>query len=213
MFLFWDKFLIEIWWFLIDICHNTNLKQQTIYIYMYVIFTLIWGLPNWQVKDQAARNFSAMCKEEYGGTVPLRKYLETGQIHDRKITRPALHAAKPLPVKRRRLEKLSARQHKRDRYYGNVVQKLGHGESVPAQSPRVHFHVDKRMQASSSKKWWGFTWARPAAFPRQASVSIRFVFHCCIYFARPPAFQRKRETTLVHNVAKTLGYHFGKTAT
>ena len=89
------------------------------------------------MKSKADGRFAAMCKEEYGGTVPLRKYLETGQIHDRKITRPALHAAKPLPVKRRRLEKLSARQHKRDRYYGNVVQKLGQGESVPAQSPWV----------------------------------------------------------------------------
>ena len=97
--------------------------------------------------------FSAMIKEEYGGTVVLKKYLETAQIQNRKITRPACRAAKPLPVNRRRLEKLSARQHKRDRYYGTMVKKIeSKEEKLPAQSPWVKWHVDKRMKASSSKK-------------------------------------------------------------
>ena len=65
-----------------------------------------------------------MCKEEYGETVCLKEYLETAQIQDRKITSPAHHAAKPLPVKRRRLEKLSARQKKRDHYYAKVATRL-----------------------------------------------------------------------------------------
>ena len=68
-----------------------------------------------------------MAKDEYGGTVVLKEFLISGRILDRKITRPALHAAKPLPAKKRRLEKLDARQHKRDRYYENVVERKGRG--------------------------------------------------------------------------------------
>ena len=90
--------------------------------------------------------FSAMANEEFGGTTVLKWYLETGRIISRKITRPALNAAKPLPAKRRRLENLGARQRKRDRYYENMVEKMGRGEVVPNQSPWVQYHVGKRTR-------------------------------------------------------------------
>ena len=76
----------------------------------------------------------------------------SGRILDRKITRPALHAAKPLPAKKRRLEKLEARQHKRDRYFQNVVGKLDRGEPVPKQSRWVQFHVEKRQTPAPSSR-------------------------------------------------------------
>ena len=90
--------------------------------------------------------FSAMAKGEFGGTTVLKWYLETGRIISRKNTSPASNAAKPLPAKRRRLENLGARQRKRDRYYENMVEKMGRGEVVPNQSPRVQYHVDKRTR-------------------------------------------------------------------
>ena len=92
-----------------------------------------------------------MVKEEYGGTIVLKEFLVSGRILDRKTTHPALRVAKPLPAPRRRLENLVSRQRKRDRYYENVVEKLGRGEVVPKQSRWVQFHVDKRTPASSSR--------------------------------------------------------------
>ena len=93
-----------------------------------------------------------MAKDEYGGTVALKEFLISGRILDRKITRPALHAAKPLPAKKRRLEKLAARQHKRDCYYKNVAKRLSRGEPVPKQSRWVQFHVEKRQTPASSSR-------------------------------------------------------------
>ena len=60
------------------------------------------------------------------------------------ITRPAAHAAKPHTVKRRRLVELAKRQHKRDRYYETMVQKIENDEKLPRQSPWVTWHVGRR---------------------------------------------------------------------
>ena len=79
----------------------------------------------------------------------MQHYLRTGIIKDRKITRPTFNAAKPLPAKRRRLQCLAARQHKRDRYYGHVAERLDRGEPGPNPSPWVVYHVDQRSAAYS----------------------------------------------------------------
>ena len=85
----------------------------------------------WLLSSKQDSRFTAMVKEEYGGTVVLKEFLESGRIRGRKITRPALHAARPLPGKRKRLENLVSRQRKRDRYYENMVKKLGMGRGCP----------------------------------------------------------------------------------
>ena len=105
----------------------------------------------WQVKKKQEGRFTAMIKDEYGGTVCLKNYLETALIQDRKITRKMAHAAKPLPEKRRRLEDLAKRQKKRDRYYRKVAQRIeNNDEELPRQSTWVKWHVGRKTQVSSN---------------------------------------------------------------
>ncbi len=84
----------------------------------------------------------------------MKTYLQTGKIADRRFTRPTeggllLHAAKPLPVKRRRIQTLSTRQKKRERRYNNAVLKIEHGDVGLAKLTWVRSKMGREKQAPS----------------------------------------------------------------
>ena len=84
----------------------------------------------------------------------MKTYLQTGKIDDRRLTRPTeggllLHAAKPLPVKRRRIQTLSTRVKKRERYYANAVVRIEHGEAGLAKLTWVRNKMGGGKQAHS----------------------------------------------------------------
>ena len=62
----------------------------------------------------------------------MKEYLATGKIiWERRMTKLMAHAAKPLPVRKKRLQDFEKLHHKRERYISNVLTRAANGDACP----------------------------------------------------------------------------------